>query len=286
MIKKLAYPKWELKKYVLTSLVIHIIVLFIWVIIGFEKKTNSKVIIEPIEIELIDDKVSLKKYNPPKLPKIDNKLLPQLPKRYQITDEDKKDNSIESKRMTGHIINKTKIKKIKIAKKKKDINDNRINKLKKKEALKQLMKQLALEKLKKNKYKSLGIKDNELEESDEMGWTDQPSDIQEDFSKDFKIKIYKRRVANIVQSNWKYSNMMFKDIKRFVSVVIKITSKGNISKIDLEKSSGDEVFDKIVLNALEKSDPLPAPPKKLVLKIIRLNFKPPKGAKRESMTNG
>lgn len=47
-------------------------------------------------------------------------------------------------------------------------------------------------------------------------------------------------------------------------VLVKFDSKGQITSKQIVKSSGNEIFDEIVLTAVESSSPVPAPPEKFV----------------------
>jgi colicin import membrane protein len=47
-------------------------------------------------------------------------------------------------------------------------------------------------------------------------------------------------------------------------VLVKFDSKGHVTSKQIVKSSGNELFDEIVLTAIENSSPVPAPPEKFV----------------------
>lgn len=59
-----------------------------------------------------------------------------------------------------------------------------------------------------------------------------------------------------------------------VTLLIVVSARGDITKLEIEKGSGDRVFDDLTINAVKASSPLPKPPEELVGEKIYLNFKP------------
>jgi colicin import membrane protein len=71
------------------------------------------------------------------------------------------------------------------------------------------------------------------------------------------MQIYQADVESLIKSNWHYPVAMDnqKDVEAIVVLMVK--RDGTIVKSSFEKRSGDDLFDESVLNAIERSDPLP-----------------------------
>ena len=61
------------------------------------------------------------------------------------------------------------------------------------------------------------------------------------------------------------------------AIRVKLDESGQIVDIAVSKSSGDEGFDTIGVNTMKKASPLPPPPRELVGKPFILNFSPERG---------
>lgn len=66
----------------------------------------------------------------------------------------------------------------------------------------------------------------------------------------------------------------FKNMDLNVVIAIKVTAKGELLTSLVAKSSGDQVFDDLAFSAVQKSAPLPFPPKDQVGQLIHLKFSP------------
>lgn len=254
------------------SIGVHFVIICLWYIAEL-KNQNDDVFLSPVEVALVyDDMLTPASKKGGALPRVNQNLLPQLPKNYSI-DESKADNEniVESQRMDGHKLEKNPALVTDVALKKQKDEIEYANKLKKSEALRRLMKQLALKKLQESETPSPALS---AEEGDgDIAPTLGAGEI--DLNKNIKIRIYKGRLAYLIERNWKYSRMMFKAVRKAAGVDITVDATGKIIHTQLVKTSGDEDFDTIVIAAIRKSSPLPKPPKKLVSKVIRLNFRPP-----------
>lgn len=72
---------------------------------------------------------------------------------------------------------------------------------------------------------------------------------------------YEQQIKEAIQSNF----IWYKPGVQFVThVSMKIDPQGNVSNIKIEKSSGDFSYDQATLRAVQKANPLPAPPSELV----------------------
>jgi colicin import membrane protein len=71
------------------------------------------------------------------------------------------------------------------------------------------------------------------------------------------MQIYKADVTSLIKSNWHYPVAMDsqEDVEAVVALMVK--RDGTIVKSSFEKRSGNVLFDESVLNAIERSDPLP-----------------------------
>ena len=164
------------------------------------------------------------------------------------------------------------------------------NKLKKEEALRRLMKQLALQRLEKS------VPDSQLAGDDT---NDDLNNKKENFTKwlkmnssigiieeTLKTQLYRKKVTQIIEKNWNFSKIAFASHKLHAYVNISINKGGRVYNIELVKSSGDKVFDKIIIDAIYKSNPLPPPPTSIASKIIKLNFQPVKPSGKKNIVNG
>lgn len=71
------------------------------------------------------------------------------------------------------------------------------------------------------------------------------------------MQIYRADVESLIKSNWHYPVAMDsqKDVEAVVLLMVK--RDGTILKSSFEKRSGNALFDESVLNAIDRSDPLP-----------------------------
>jgi colicin import membrane protein len=73
---------------------------------------------------------------------------------------------------------------------------------------------------------------------------------------------YKSKIADIIQKNWSFSSLMLRNTAGMeVYVAINILPDGSIREIRYERKSSSENLNNSVKMALQKSDPLPQPPR-------------------------
>ena len=76
------------------------------------------------------------------------------------------------------------------------------------------------------------------------------------------IYAYFSRLRAHVMAYWDLPRLLAdKNLKAIVS--IQVNPKGDITRIELEKTSGNEAFDQIVIETIKNSSPLPQPPEEL-----------------------
>ncbi|NTV05529.1 MAG: cell envelope integrity protein TolA [Chlorobiaceae bacterium] len=84
---------------------------------------------------------------------------------------------------------------------------------------------------------------------------------------------YKAQIASIIQQNWAFSKQLLKNSYGMnVYVRINIISDGTIRQIVFDKRAPSEYLNNSVKKALEKSSPLPFPPKGEALRDIWIGF--------------
>ncbi len=82
------------------------------------------------------------------------------------------------------------------------------------------------------------------------------------------ISAYSARIKAHLNRNWNIPQFLAdKNLK--ATMVIYINKLGQVTRIELEKSSGDESFDQIVIETIRISSPLPEPPSELVYSLSR-----------------
>jgi TonB family protein len=72
------------------------------------------------------------------------------------------------------------------------------------------------------------------------------------------VNEYLSGVITHVRSNWAFPDTGDKGLSAVVAFTVK--ADGTLRKVSLEQSSGNELFDRSVINAINKSVPLPRPP--------------------------
>ena len=82
------------------------------------------------------------------------------------------------------------------------------------------------------------------------------------------ISAYSSRIRSHINRNWNIPQFLA-DKNLRATIVIYINKLGQITRIELEKTSGDESFDQIVIETIQISSPLPEPPSELVYSLSR-----------------
>ena len=72
-----------------------------------------------------------------------------------------------------------------------------------------------------------------------------------------------------IRQQWVYPDTLDRDLEAIIS--IRIAKDGSVTLGGIEKSSGNRLFDRSVLNAISKASPLPSPPKEME---IGVRFRP------------
>lgn len=86
---------------------------------------------------------------------------------------------------------------------------------------------------------------------------------------------YGQKLKKAVQPNYNIPEVYRARAETFVvSINMAIATTGQIMQLEVAKSSGDQVFDDIVLQAIRNSVPLPSPPPDLAGELITVNFSP------------
>jgi TolA protein len=89
------------------------------------------------------------------------------------------------------------------------------------------------------------------------------------------IDQYVGMVRRAVQSNYSLPEAYnLKGAVMQVTIVVVVSERGDLMKVEVDQSSGDNVFDNMTLDSVKASAPLPKPPQELVGEKIFLVFKP------------
>lgn len=209
--------------------------------------------------------------------KVSDRTLPQLPKKFTIEDTpppteektflEKKDQKPGEDKVAPVT------EPVRTPNLTRDLDEQ--NRVKKDDALKRL----ALESLRLQKKTD---KENKAEEKGDAKLADK-SDVTRDVNTGSSIGIpdrssfrrYRSLLQGAVRRHYTLPeayNFKNADIKAVVSIII--NENGGLSQVKLAQSSGDGVFDNLVLDAVKASVPLPQPPKDMVGQVINVQFSP------------
>ncbi len=84
---------------------------------------------------------------------------------------------------------------------------------------------------------------------------------------------YKAEIASIIQRNWEFSGSLIKNSEGMeVYVSINVLADGTIGRIVYDRRAPSEYLNNSVKKALEKSSPLPVPPKDGVARELWIGF--------------
>ncbi len=91
---------------------------------------------------------------------------------------------------------------------------------------------------------------------------------------DVKFKAYYRSIRERISSEWALPVELIGKKQDYTTIIgIKIDRDGNILHTEIEESSGNIVFDRSVLKAIEKSNPLPPLPEEFTDKVLDIGFR-------------
>jgi len=82
------------------------------------------------------------------------------------------------------------------------------------------------------------------------------------------ISAYSARIRAHLNRNWNIPQFLA-DKQLRATMVIYINRLGQVTRIELEKTSGDESFDQIVIETIRMSSPLPEPPQELIYSLSK-----------------
>lgn len=205
-------------------------------------------------------------------------MLPQITKKYSIEeatekksdmtfDEEDKPNVAEEKKEEA----KPDVEKNEIEQVQKD--DDESNRLKKDEALKRL----ALEQLRNQQKKA---KETEAPAKDALArlkseLSKSKTGIGEPGLKGTRRNVYQALLQKALQKNFALPEAYnLKNADLVVTISLILNERGDPTKVDIYKSSGDSVFDRMAMKTVYDSAPLPAPPLDEVGQEIHVNFTP------------
>jgi TonB family protein len=206
--------------------------------------------------------------------KMPKEMLPQLPKKFTV-----KEKPAEVEGIPEKIVPEAKKEQTEIKDKPKPIiqHDNKeANKLKESE----IRKRAALEALRKNLSKddkAKAQKDDPLARLRDImakKTEGESSGFASPGAKN-RAKVYQGKLQAVIRRNYQLPEAYnLRNAKLQVLIRISVGERGNLLKMEIEKSSGDPVFDEMAVKAVQASNPMPRPPKEMISRAILLNFTP------------
>ncbi len=85
-------------------------------------------------------------------------------------------------------------------------------------------------------------------------------ELQGEGEKQEKVGSYKDLLKSIIEENWFLNKAFIEEKNLKTMVTIKLSDSGDVSEKKLEESSGNDYFDRTVMNAISYSNPLPSVP--------------------------
>lgn len=185
--------------------------------------------------------------------KVQKQVLPQLTKTYEVEEAPAKDVADEGEVVDTAELEREKRERLAAVK------------LKKKEALRRLLKEKARQEKKFAEQTTspiLGKLEARKRELETGGLT-----------LSMKVKGFLKKVKSSVQRNYSIPEIYRRSNREMIaSFVLVLDKDGQIKTLKLSKSSGETGFDSLGKETIRKSAPLPRPPKELVGKEFVLNF--------------
>ncbi len=206
------------------------------------------------------------------------RLLPQITKKFSIEDAQAKKDEMtieDEKTVKEEKIEETPVKQETTPLEQLAKDDDESNRLKKDDALKRL----ALEQLRNEQKKA---KDNEAPQKDALArlkaeLSKRKIGIGEPgvAGKNGRRNAYQALLQKALQKNFALPEAYnLKNADLIATITVMLNERGDPTKVDVYKSSGDAAFDKIALKTVYDSAPLPPPPPEEVGAEIHVNFTP------------
>lgn len=211
-------------------------------------------------------------------PKVSDRILPQLTKKFAIDEKPPEEKTFEEKSDTKPVAKDEK--KVEQQPEKSTTmarqDEDEQNRLKKDEALKRL----ALESLRQQNKVD---KEAKAETAGDPKLADKSSASAKDINTGAVMGIpnrsafsrYRSLLAAAVRRNYVLPEAYnFKSANIRVAFTIVVTESGQLADLKVEESSGDQVFDDLTLQAVKSSVPFPPPPADLAGQAITIQFTP------------
>jgi TonB family protein len=214
--------------------------------------------------------------------KIDERLLPQLPKKFTIPEQTKPEEVVPEKAEEKVKEPEPPKEEVKPEEKKEEppldvkAPNEEVNKLAQQDALKRL----ALEKLRQQQKTA---KDTEAPEQDPLAKL--ASEVAANkklntgaiasLALQGKAKKWLALLQSAVRQNYSLPEVYnLKGATMRVAIAIAVNAEGGLNALEVQESSGDPAFDSLTMDAIKASVPLPRPPPELVGETIVVAFKP------------
>ena len=185
---------------------------------------------------------------------VQKKILPQLPKKFKLTEKTKLETSLRKKKKSVIVTEKIK-----------EIKRRKILELSKKEAFKRLMKEQARRKKAFKKKANIKLSKSLRKRRKEL--------MQNKLSMGSLNNKYKIKIKQWVSKHYYLTEVYsIKDKKVEATFSLKIDQEGSINSLVLVKTSGDDNFDNLAMRVLRDSSPFPRPPDSWIGKAILFPF--------------
>jgi protein TonB len=214
--------------------------------------------------------------------KINENMLPQLPKKFTIPEQTKPEEVVPEKVEEKVKEPEPPKEAVKVEEKKEppplDVKapDEEVNKLAQQDALKRL----ALEKLRQQQKTA---KETEAPEQDPLAKL--AADVAANkklntgaiasLALQGKAKKWLALLDAAVRQNYSLPEVYnLKGATVRVAIAIAVNAEGNLNELEVRESSGDSAFDQLTMDAIKASVPLPRPPPELAGETVVVTFKP------------
>jgi TolA protein len=208
--------------------------------------------------------------------KVDQKILPQLPKNFTVEEEKKSSEEEMALNEAEKPLEKTPQPEAKEEKKventpRVDIKE-KLNQIKKQEALERLLKEKARQEKKFASETASPLSPKLMERSKEL---ENREGLASGGASGTGFNQYKNQLRSAIRRHYYLPEAYnLKDADIEVSIKIMINGEGVLKTLDIYKSSGDPAFDQLALKAIQDATPFPKPPGDLAGKDVILNFSP------------
>lgn len=88
-----------------------------------------------------------------------------------------------------------------------------------------------------------------------------------------EVMQYHMDVLNVIKTSWRIPGKLSSKKDLLAIILIRIRKDGKIVDFNMEKSSGNKIYDESIIRALRAAEPLPAIPAALNTDFVELGFR-------------